>query len=99
MSAAFDQITQADDGVALSSTGEARDFFALLKPRVMSLVVITAMAGMATAPGSVHPVIALASLLEQYLRHGQNLCRPIMKMEDYIGALTKQKIKLMAWRW
>ncbi len=30
------------------------DFFALLKPRVMSLVVFTALAGIVVAPGSVH---------------------------------------------
>jgi len=38
-------------------------YFALLKPRVMSLVVWTALAGLLTAPGHVHPVIAIASLL------------------------------------
>lgn len=51
MSAAFDQIPRADDGVSLSSTGEARDFFALLKPRVMFLVIVTALGGMVAAPG------------------------------------------------
>jgi heme o synthase len=39
------------------------DYIALLKPRVMSLVVFTAFAGLMVAPQSVHPVIALASLL------------------------------------
>jgi heme o synthase len=39
------------------------DYFALLKPRVMSLVVFTALAGLLAAPVSVHPVIAFASLL------------------------------------
>ncbi len=38
-------------------------FFALLKPRVMSLVVLTAPTGMITAPGSVHPVLGFAALL------------------------------------
>lgn len=41
---------------------EARDFFALLKPRVMSLVVFTAFVGMLAAPGNMHPVLALASI-------------------------------------
>jgi heme o synthase len=40
-----------------------KEFFSLLKPRVMSLVVLTALAGMLIAPGSVHPVIGFASLL------------------------------------
>ncbi|MDP3407163.1 heme o synthase [Bosea sp. (in: a-proteobacteria)] len=71
MSAAFDTQT---DSATLTSTGEARDFFALLKPRVMSLVVITAMAGMATAPGSVHPVIAFAALLAIAVGAGASGC-------------------------
>lgn len=39
------------------------DYFALLKPRVMSLVVFTALVGMLAAPVPVHPVIAFASIL------------------------------------
>jgi heme o synthase len=39
------------------------EYFALLKPRVMSLVVFTALAGLLVAPVSVHPIIAFASLL------------------------------------
>ena len=38
-------------------------YFALLKPRVMSLVVVTALAGMLCAPGALNPVIGFASLL------------------------------------
>jgi heme o synthase len=45
------------------TTGDVGDFFALLKPRVMSLVIFTALVGMAVAPGTVHPVIGIASLL------------------------------------
>ena len=39
------------------------DFFALLKPRVMSLVVFTALVGLLAAPVGVHPVIGFASIL------------------------------------
>jgi protoheme IX farnesyltransferase len=39
------------------------EYFSLLKPRVMSLVVFTALAGLLVAPVRVHPVIAFASLL------------------------------------
>lgn len=39
------------------------DFVALLKPRVMSLVIFTALVGLMIAPGTIHPVIAAASLL------------------------------------
>src|SRR5215813_839838 len=39
------------------------DFFALLKPRVMSLVVFTGLAGMVVAPGHVHLLTAFTALL------------------------------------
>jgi len=39
------------------------DYVALMKPRVMSLVVFTALVGLLIAPGHVHPVIALTALL------------------------------------
>ena len=39
------------------------DYFALLKPRVMSLVIFTALAGILMAPTPPHPVIGFASLL------------------------------------
>ncbi|MDX1291301.1 MAG: heme o synthase [Hyphomonas sp.] len=43
--------------------GDARDFFALLKPRVMSLVVFTALVGLLMAPGQIHPVIGFLAIL------------------------------------
>jgi protoheme IX farnesyltransferase len=50
--------------VAPSDSGAAvGDFFALLKPRVMSLVVFTGVAGMAVAPGHIHPVLAAVAVL------------------------------------
>ena len=45
---------------SLASVG---DYIALLKPRVMSLVVFTALVGLAVAPGAVHPVTAFTALL------------------------------------
>ena len=39
------------------------DYFALLKPRVMSLVVFTALAGLMMAPGPVNPLVGFLSLL------------------------------------
>jgi protoheme IX farnesyltransferase len=50
---------------AYAKTGEARpaDYLALLKPRVMSLVVFTGLVGMVLAPGSLHPTLAVTALL------------------------------------
>jgi protoheme IX farnesyltransferase len=45
------------------SLAEAGDYLALMKPRVMSLVVFTAFVGMALAPGHIHPVLAFTALL------------------------------------
>jgi protoheme IX farnesyltransferase len=39
------------------------DYLALLKPRVMSLVVFTGLVGMVLAPGSLHPTLAITALL------------------------------------
>jgi len=45
------------------SRAGVEDYLALLKPRVMSLVVFTALVGLMIAPVPVHPVIGFASLL------------------------------------
>jgi protoheme IX farnesyltransferase len=45
------------------SEAEVGDYIALLKPRVMSLVIFTALVGLAIAPGHFHPVLAFTSLL------------------------------------
>ena len=39
------------------------DYFTLMKPRVMSLVVFTAIVGMVIAPGTINPIIAIISIL------------------------------------
>ena len=44
-------------------TNRVSDFFALLKPRVMSLVVFTGLVGMFLAPVPVHPLIAAIGVL------------------------------------
>src|SRR6056297_2589722 len=42
---------------------EFRDYVDLLKPRVMSLVVFTALVGLLVAPAPVHPLLIFASIL------------------------------------
>ncbi|QLH70023.1 heme o synthase [Rhodopseudomonas palustris] len=46
----------------ISEAGVA-DYIALLKPRVMSLVVFTALVGLLMAPGSFHPVLAITAII------------------------------------
>jgi protoheme IX farnesyltransferase len=45
------------------STAGVGDYIALMKPRVMSLVVFTAFVGLMVAPGHLHPVLGLTALL------------------------------------
>src|SRR3954447_5364368 len=45
------------------SLAGAGDYFALMKPRVMSLVIFTALTGLAIAPGHLHPLIGFTALL------------------------------------
>ncbi|HSM42819.1 MAG TPA: heme o synthase [Afifellaceae bacterium] len=47
----------------LVSNADVVDFWQLLKPRVMSLVVFTGLVGMVLAPGTLHPVLAAVALL------------------------------------
>ena len=51
------------DRIDTASLAGPADYVALLKPRVMSLVVFTALTGLVLAPGGIHPVIGFAALL------------------------------------
>ena len=48
---------------AVADGARVEDYFELLKPRVMSLVVFTALVGMLLAPGGINPVIGLIATL------------------------------------
>lgn len=60
-------IEAASSGAAFNPSGlslaEPSDFFALMKPRVMSLVVFTAWAGLVLAPGTMPLWAAIASII------------------------------------
>jgi heme o synthase len=47
----------------LATTSRAEDYWQLLKPRVMSLVVFIGLVGMVAAPGSIHPALAITTIL------------------------------------
>ncbi|TPG57504.1 protoheme IX farnesyltransferase [Roseomonas nepalensis] len=48
---------------AATDWSELRDWFALLKPRVMTLVVFSGLVGMLVAPGHIHPVLGAVAIL------------------------------------
>jgi len=54
--------TRATAGYRGDSASVA-DYLALLKPRVMSLVVFTGLAGLVAAPGTLHPLLAAVAIL------------------------------------
>ncbi|SDF76861.1 heme o synthase [Thalassobaculum litoreum] len=55
--------TLSAEAVPSTGTASVRDYIALLKPRVMSLVVFTGFVGLAIAPGDIHPVLATIAVL------------------------------------
>ena len=58
------QVSEIDQAVAGQYAGAAvADYVAILKPRVMSLVVFTGFVGLFVAPGHIHPVIAAVAVL------------------------------------
>ncbi len=59
----FAEERRATGIVHTAELADVRDYFALLKPRVMSLVVFTALVGIVRAPADIHPVLAFAALL------------------------------------
>ncbi len=60
MSIADQHIDLAQPHISEAGVG---DFIELMKPRVMSLVIFTALVGLVIAPGHVHPVLAITSLV------------------------------------
>ncbi|WP_417769697.1 heme o synthase [Stappia sp.] len=63
MSLADLQDRSLDDATAFGGQGDVGDYLALLKPRVMSLVIFTALVGLLIAPGSIHPVLGAVAIL------------------------------------
>ena len=58
-----EQALTLEAGAAQAEASEVRDYWRLLKPNVMSLVVFSAAAGLYLAPGSLHPVLAFVAIL------------------------------------
>lgn len=54
-------VTAAPPALALPT--DWRDFYALTKPRVMSLVIFTGLCGLLAAPGHIHPVLGFTAIL------------------------------------
>ena len=57
------ETTSLDTDIQVGGQGSAGDYFALLKPRVMSLVVFTAFVGLIAAPAPIHPWLGFVTIL------------------------------------
>jgi len=53
----------ANSAAAHGGNGSLGDYLALMKPRVMSLVIFTALVGMVAAPGGIHPWLGFVALV------------------------------------
>jgi protoheme IX farnesyltransferase len=73
------------------STGEVGDYIALLKPRVMSLVVFTALVGMVVTHPAVHPVIAFGSLVMIAVGAGAAGCLNMWWDADVDAVMTRTR--------
>jgi len=57
------ELSETGAGAIVEGGARVADFIVLLKPRVMSLVVFTGVAGLIAAPGPIHPVLATVAVL------------------------------------
>ena len=57
------ETTNAGQSIGERYSARIADYFALLKPRVMSLVVFTGFAGIVVAPGDLHPLLVVVAVL------------------------------------
>jgi protoheme IX farnesyltransferase len=73
------------------SQGDVSDFFALLKPRVMFLVVFTALVGMVVSHPDVHPVVAFVSLLMIAVGGGASGCLNMWWDADIDAVMTRTR--------
>ena len=58
-----DRLIALEFDPAVADVSEGRDYWLLLKPNVMSLVVFSAAAGLYLAPGSLHPLLMAVAIL------------------------------------
>lgn len=69
--------------------GDVPDFFALLKPRVMVLVIFTALVGMVVSHGHVSPIVGVISLLMIAVGAGASGCLNMWWDADIDAVMTR----------
>jgi len=91
MSTFSETLLDAAPAAPTSGTGSVSDYVALLKPRVMSLVVFTALVGMVVTHPDVHPVIAFGSLLMIAVGAGASGCLNMWWDADIDALMTRTR--------
>ncbi len=69
--------------------GDVRDYLALLKPRVMSLVVFTGLVGMYLAPGKLHPLLGFTAILCMAIGAGASAAINMWYDRDIDAVMTR----------
>ena len=92
MSFAGDQ-NQVLASTARISLAEPKDYYALLKPRVMQLVVLTALAGLLIAPNPVHPIIGFVSILAIAVGAGASGALNMWYDADVDAIMTRTRVR------
>jgi protoheme IX farnesyltransferase len=82
-----------DVGYTHARPATASDYFALLKPRVMSLVVFTALVGYVCAPGANDPVLGFASILSIAIAAGASGALNMWFDADIDAVMTRTRTR------
>ena len=81
------------DQASLVDAGSAADFISLMKPRVMSLVVFTALIGLIMAPVSLHPVLAVSAVILIALGAGASAALNMWYDADIDAVMARTKTR------
>jgi len=81
------------DQASLADAGSAADFISLMKPRVMSLVVFTALVGLIMAPVSPHPVLAVSAVILIALGAGASAALNMWYDADIDAVMARTKTR------
>ncbi len=82
-----------DVGYIHARPATAKDYFALLKPRVMSLVVFTALVGYVCAPGANNPVLGFASIVSIAIAAGASGALNMWFDADIDAVMTRTRMR------
>ena len=69
------------------------DFFALLKPRVMSLVIFTSIIGLIVTPGHIHPVLAFTAIFCISIGAGASGCLNMWYDRDIDAVMSRTRLR------